>query len=189
MKDNPKLIHVLRSVTNSTINEYILRNNVKEDDIILRQYDGIITTRLLRETTNRYIPLELRKTFQHMIISIDRNMYIGFDGSKTSVKGVPNNYDAMIEVYQRIAKINYMNKSMIFTTLQKIKDDIFTAENPLLFAIPNNDNYIVYLKKYGESQISENMINVMDIDDIDRERYFDFYIKPFFKSIVKEFSK
>ena len=189
MKDNPKLIHVLRSVTNSTINEYILRNNIKEDDIILRQYDGIITTKLLRETTNRYIPLELRKSFQHMIISIDRNMYIAFDGVKTSVKGVPNNYEEMNGIYNRIAKINYINKSSIFSSLQKIKDDIFTEKNPILFAIPNNDSYIVYLKKYGESKISESIINVMDIDDIDKERYFTFFILPFFKSIVKEFSK
>jgi len=147
MKDNPKLIHILRSITNSTISEYILRNELKDNEIILRQYDGIITTKPLNETTERYMSLELRCIIQHMIISIDRNMYLAFDGSKEIIKGVPNTYEKIEEVYSKILHINFLNKTGIFLSMQKIKNKIIMSEDPLLFAIPiNNDQNIVYLK-------------------------------------------
>ena len=38
-----------------------------------------------------------------------------------------------------------------------------------------------------DTQVSNTMVRVMDTEDIDKQKYFDFYIKPFFKSIVKEF--
>lgn len=187
MKMNPKLTHVLRSVTTSTINEYILRNDIKEDDIILRQYDGLILTRTLKETVDRYIPLDLREMFQYMIISIDRSMYIALTSSNIKVKGVPNSYESMNKIYRKLLNINFMNKSSIFTSLQKIKDSVLNSEDPNLFAIPNGDQYTIYFKKYEELKIGKSTINLIDVDDIDKNKYFDFYIKPFIKSIVKEF--
>ena len=188
MKDNPRMTHVLRSVTNSTLSEYITRNNLKDEEIVTRQYDGIITTRPLTETTDRYIPLELRSLYQNMIISINRDMYIAFDGMKTIVKGVPHLYEGMEDIYDKISKINFMSKSAIFSTMQNIKDEILTSEDPYLYAIPTTDDKsIIYLLRYGDTQISNTMVRVMDTDDIDKMKYFEDYIKPFFKSIVKEF--
>jgi hypothetical protein len=190
MRDNPKLTNVLRTVTNSTISEYILRNGLKDEDIILRQYDGIITTKPLKETTDRYIPLELRRLIQHMIISIDRDMYIAFDGNKTIVKGVPNSYEKMEEIYEKVVKINFLNKTGIFSAMQRLKNEIITSEDPFLYAIPENEHsYTIYMKKYGEIEISKPTIRLMDTNDIDKVKYFEYYLRPFFKSITKEFLK
>ena len=190
MKKNPKITNVLRTVTTSTINEYILRNDLKEDEIILRQYDGIITSRSLKGTTDRYIPLELRGMIQHMIISIDRDMYIAYDGNKTIVKGVPNSYEKLEEFYSKIVKINFLNKTGIFSSMQRLKNEMITSDDPFLYAIPiDEDRYTIYMKKYGEIEISKPTIRLMDTNDIDKVKYFEYYIRPFFKSITKEFLK
>jgi hypothetical protein len=187
MRDNPKLTSVLRDITNSTISEYLERNEVLNDDLIIRQYDGIITKRLLRET-DRYIPIELRNVFEIFIISIDRNMYIARDKDEIVVKGVPYKYDEMNNYYKKILKINYLDKVMIFKTLQKIKDEILNSDDPMLFCIPSEENkFNVFLKKYGEVEISKPTARILNTDDIDKQKYFDFYIRPFTESLILEF--
>ena len=63
MRKNPKLTSILRNTTRSIIDEYITRNNIQENDIILRQYDGIIITKTLKETNVNSIPLNIVKSF------------------------------------------------------------------------------------------------------------------------------
>jgi hypothetical protein len=72
--------------------------------------------------------------------------------------------------------------------MQNIKNEILTSTNPLLYCIPSGENkYNIFLKQYGQFEISETLIKILDTSDIDRQRYFDFYIQPFFDSITVEF--
>jgi len=80
MRDNPKLTTILRTTTESIIDELISRNNIKEEEIVLRQYDGIMTKKYLKDLDFGHIPLSLRKTFEIFISSYNRNMYIAKDG-------------------------------------------------------------------------------------------------------------
>lgn len=189
MRKNPKLTSLLRSTTKSIINEYISRNNIKEDDIILRQYDGIIITKRLTETNIHHVPLNIRKHFLIFISSIDRRTYIALDDSnQITVKGVSFRYDEMDNIYKQICKINYANKDSIFRNLQRIKDHFMKSNNAKLFGIPlSNGKTNIFLKGYGEMEISERTLKVIDTDDIDKERYFQLYIVPFTKSIITEF--
>ena len=187
MAKNPRISSMLRNVTNSIIDDYISKNNIKLEEIILRQYDGIIITRMLREKTNQEIPLELRTVFQSFISSIDRKMYIAFDGSRETIKGVPFRYERMDGIYRKILKINFLNKASVFRSLEKIKTDFYKSDDASLFCIPTNDKFNVFLKMYGQIEISKQTIKLLGTDDIDKKRYFDFYIKPFTKSIVTEF--
>jgi hypothetical protein len=189
MRKNPKLTSILRTTTRSIIDEYILRNNITDDDIILRQYDGIIITKTLAETDIHHVPLNIRKHFQIFISSIDRQKYIAFDSEfKTSIKGVPFRYNAIDKIYDQICRINYANKDSIFRNLQRIKDKFINSNNPKLFGVPlKNGKVNVFLKGYGEMEISPQTLKIMDTDDIDKDRYFKFYIQPFTKSIVVEF--
>jgi len=188
MRDNPKLTSVIRTTTESIINEYILRNKVSENDIIIRQYDGFITSKLLKETTDQYLPLDLKTVFSVFIISSDRTMFIATDGNQTSIKGIPYRYDEMDKIYKKILFINYANKSSIFIELQKIKDEIFNSTNYLLYCIPTEKGkFNVFFKKYGQLEVSSSAAKIIDTNDIDKEKYFDFYIKLFFDSIVIEF--
>lgn len=188
MKQNPRFVNVLRSQTNYLIDEYLLRNQVKDEELILRQYDGIIVTRTLTEEIGGYIPLELRLMFEIFIISIDRSKYIAFDGNEVIIKGVPYKYERINQIYEKIVKINFNIPSRIFKRLQEIKDEIMFSKDPELFCIPiENEKYNVFLKEYGSLEITKQTMKMMEIDDIDRQKYFDFYIKPFTKSIVVEF--
>ena len=189
MKKNPRLTSLLRNTTRSIIDEYIERNNVTEDEIVIRQYDGLILTRGLQETNLGSIPLNRRKFFEVFISSIDRTKYISKDSlTNVSVKGVPFRYPNIDTIYGKICKLNFAKKGAIFRGLQKIKDDFFNSEDPNLFGVPlKNGKFNIFLKRYGELQVSEQTLKIMDTDDIDKERYFDFYIVPFTKSITYEF--
>lgn len=189
MRDNPRITSLLRNTTNSLIDEYIMVNEIKEDEIILRQYDGIITTKVLSTTDLNNMPLDYRHHFEIFICSFDKKMYIArasnFD---IIIKGVPFRYEQIDRIYEQICKINYANKTSIFKSLQRIKDKFMKDYNPNLFGIPINDKKVnIFLKEYGEIEISKSALRIMDINDIDRERYFKFYIEPFTKSIVAEF--
>ena len=69
MKYNSNLTNVIRNTTESLIDEYILRNKISDDNIIIRQYDGFITTKPLVLTTTQYLPIELQSIFSVFIIS------------------------------------------------------------------------------------------------------------------------
>lgn len=187
MKNNERITSLLRNTTESVIYNYIKRNNLRDDELILKQYDGIIVTRPLREVEGE-IPLDFRSHFIDFIISFDRKRYLAFDGYNVSIKGVPFRYKRIDEILEKIARINFLNKTTIFVSMQKIYNDFINSKDPLLFCIPSiEDKYNVFLKEYGEIEITEQTTRIMNTDDIDKQRYFDFYIKPFTKSIILEF--
>jgi len=189
MRDNPRLTSLLRNKTKSTIDEYVLKNNVIEDEIVIRQYDGLILTRGLRETNVNEIPLDMRRNFEIFIMSFDRSQYIARDSrGKTTIKGVAFRYPEIDQLYEKICRINFSSKSAVFKMLHKIKTDFLNSSNPFLFGVPlKNGNFNIYLKAYGELEVSKPTLKIMDTDDIDKQKYFDLYITPFTKSIVIEF--
>jgi len=189
MRKNPRLTSVLRNTTSSIIDEYIRRNKVQDDEIVIRQYDGLILNRGLQETNIGNIPLNKRKFYQIFICSIDRSKYISLDNAfKTSVKGVPFRYPHIDAIYEKICKLNFGKKGAIFRGLQIIKDNFLNSNDSKLFGVPlKNGKFNIFLTRYGEMQVSEQTLKIMDTDDIDKQRYFDFYIIPFTKSIVYEY--
>jgi hypothetical protein len=188
MRDNPKLTSIIRSTTESIIDEYILRNKISNQDLIIRQYDGFITTKLLKENITQYLPIELRVIFSVFIISSDRTMFIATDGNQISLKGISNRYDEIDKIYKKVLFINYANKESIFISLEDIKDEILNSTNPWLYCIPSGDKkFHVFLKQYGSFEISDTMVKIIDTNDIDKEKYFEYYLRPFFESIVIEF--
>jgi len=191
MRKNPQLTSTLRSTTKSIIDEYISRNNIKKEEIILRQYDGIIITKILKENNINHIPLALQKQFQIFISSIDRKKYIAYDSQyNISIKGVSYRYKEMDKIYLQLCKLNYANKSSIFRNLQRIKDKFMESKDVKLFAIPTDDGkFTIFLNGYGELKTTSQTLHILDPQDIDRDKYFKFYIEPFTKSITIEFLK
>jgi len=188
LRDNPKLTSILRDITISTISEYLIRNNVPDSDIIIRQYDGIILKNILQVTTDKYLPLELQSVYQSFLISSNRQMYIATDSRNCSIKGVSHRYPEMDNMLKKIINLNFLNKNSIFRGLQNIKDELYSSEEASLFCIPKDKNHkTVFMKNYGEITISNNLSKNLDTADIDRSVYYDFYIKPFSESICIEF--
>lgn len=187
MKNNPRLTTTLRTTTISIINEYIKRNNIKPEELILNAYDGIIVTRRLTETTDSYIPIELRDYYEYMLIGFSRQKYLAKTYDKVEIKGVSHRYSEMDSMFKKLLSLNFANKTSLFKGLQRIKDEIFTSTNVRLYCIPtSNGKYSIFLKGYGETHISKSMIKILDTTDIDREIYFDIYLREFCESIVLE---
>jgi len=191
MRDNQKLVSIIRKTTESIINEYLTINDLTNDDLIIRQYDGFLTQKNLK-ITSISIPLELKSFFIHMILSFDRKSYLAYDGKDVVIKGVAKKYNGINKILSKVAQMNFINREVIFTTLQKIKDEFLQSDDPFIFAIPideTNDRYSIYIKKYGDIEVSKGIIDSIDTNDIDKKRYYDFYIAKFAKSIVLEFMK
>lgn len=188
MRENPRITSLLRTTTESIINDYINMNNIKDDDIIIRQYDGLILKKKLDVTNIGHIPLEMREVFYYFISSINRRSYIATNAEqKVKVKGVPHRYKAMDGIYRKLCLLLNTSSEDIFQKLKYIKDEFFTSENPELFGIPaKNGKFNIFLLGYGELEVSLSTLKIMDTDDVDREKYFKFYIEPFTKSIVHE---
>jgi hypothetical protein len=191
MRESSDLSKKLRDTTNLIIDTYINENQIVENDIILRQYDGLILTKPLHTINGALLPLDLRKLFQIFISSINRKMYIAFTNTeKTTVKGVPNRYEKMNQYYTKLCKIALLSsKPGIFKSLQEIKNEILESKDPYLFAIPTekNNKYVVFLKEYGEVEVSSSTLGIIETDDIDKIRYFQKYILPFTKTLTFEF--
>jgi len=187
MKKYPNLINILRKITEATVNDFILKNKVVDSDIITRQYDGLLLTpvKILDHETS----LKLRDIYLNFIISSDRNSYIAINNkNEITAKGIANKYGQMNYFYSKILKINFLSKESIFRSLQRIRDELINNEDPEIFCIPiSNEYYEIILLKYGRMKISETVIQMIDCNDIDKEIYFDKYLKPFFNSIVIEF--
>ena len=190
MQKNPRLTEFLRSTTISLIDAYISANDINENDIVIRQYDGLLLTKLLHRNNIQEIPLNLRKTFDVFITSIDRNMYIAIDTMQNvSIKGIPFRYPHMDQVYKKVCQLNFGNKPGLFKGLEKIKRLILDSNDVNLFAIPTkNDKLSIFLRRYGEMEVSPGTVKLVDTDEIDKRRYFDIYISPFTKSIVAQYA-
>lgn len=66
MKENPRITSLLRGTTESIINDYININNIQDDEIVIRQYDGLILTRPLHVTNIGHIPLEQKASIKNI---------------------------------------------------------------------------------------------------------------------------
>lgn len=188
MKENPRITSILRDTTNNLITEYLNINNIKSDSVVTIQYDGFISTKPLKEL-NLYIPLELRTIYNILIISNDRSKYIALDyNGNLDVKGVAHKYTEMDKIYRKILEINFTSKKVIFENLQKIKNEILFGEDVKLYGIPTDDNnYNIIFNGYGIIPISQSAITMIDPTDIEKEKYFDVYVRPFTESICFEY--
>lgn len=190
MREDSNLSKKLRSTTDSIIDTYITENKIDVSNIVLRQYDGLILNKQLLTITGALLPLDLRKVFQMFISSIDRKMYIALTNEeKTVIKGVSNKYDAMNYYYTKLCRTALLgSKPGIFKNLQEIKNEILTSKKPQLFAIPAGEKkFVIFLKEYGEVEVSSSTLNIIETDDIDKVRYFQKYLLPFTKTLTFEF--
>lgn len=190
MGQNENIKTFLRNTTKNVLDKFIYENGIKNEDIILRQYDGIMSHKYINLEDSNDIQPKLRSQFEYMLISYDLNSYIAKDiiNNKIIIKGVPHLYDYIEEYYEKILNINFACKSSIFKTLEKLKNEFYLSENSKNFGIPmNDDKYIIYLKEYGEYSVTKQTMNIIDPDEIDKKKYFNLFIKPFNKSIMKEF--
>lgn len=164
---------------------YLQYNEIDDEDVIFRQKDGFILKKLLPKN-NLYIEMKLRHMLSLMFIDVDRTKMIYFDeNDNIHVKGVKYYYDKLNDVYSKFLHLNFYDKSVLCTQLQFIKNDFINSEDKLLFGINGDDIQYTFILKNGKN-IRTYDPDFVDICDIDRIKYFNFYIKPFTDAIFRE---
>ena len=109
MRDNPRITEILRETTNNLISDYISRNDIEKDQIIVRQYDGFISTKRLKRIDGS-IPLDLRSIFEKFISSIDKDKYLALDEKRnTVIKGISHKNSKIDTLYTKILNFNFLN--------------------------------------------------------------------------------
>jgi hypothetical protein len=191
MRDDKTTKSRLRETTKQIIDDYIEFNELLEEDIIIRQYDGLITKKRLLETNKSILPIALQNRYDLVLISIDRNKYIAFDNlkKKVKIKGVPNLYKGIETYYKRLIRIvDIENKTRVLDNLQKLKSDFSNEKDINIFAIPtdNEEEVEIIFKSFGQIKIKRNTLYYMIDDEIDKNFYYDFYLHSFIQSIVLE---
>jgi len=181
---NPNLQKYLQETADSIIDYYIFNNNLIEENIIVRQRDGFIITKLLKDNDS-IMKLDFREHISFMLITLDRRKYITVsEQNGVTVKGVPNNYTGIMKVYDKFKNLNMYNKKGLFKQLSKLKQYIFECDDIDVFTIDKNDKKLLLIKKYGVIEIKKGVYSTKSID---REKYYQFYIKEFVDSLILSF--
>jgi len=188
MGQNKVISNILKETTNNIISEYIKRNELKDNNIILRQYDGFLSNKLLKNR-DLYLPLELRNIFTKMIISVDKTKFIALTNkNELIIKGIADLYKKLNEIYRKLLEINYVSKIEIFKGIENIKEYIYQSDDIELFCIPYDDlHYRLFFYEYGEIKINKNSINLIDSNDIQKSKYLEIYLYDFVKGLVMDF--
>jgi hypothetical protein len=186
MRDNERISTFLRTTTNSVIDVYLKNSNITNEDLITRQYDGVITSKPIRNSDS-FLDLQLKAIFNVFIISSDRNKYIATNYKDYLFKGISNRYNEVDFIYKKILNINFASKYAIFERLKEIKYEVLNSKNHLLYCIPTENNFNIILKDFGQTEISKSISRLFNLDDLNREWYFNHYIRPFTESITIEF--
>ncbi len=189
MRDNPNITKLLRSTTKELIDGYIKDNEIKSEDILLRQYDGLLLRKPIVFLSSQKINLTLKNYYSKFLISISRDSFIADNGSEIIIKGVPNLYPQMYDEISKIIKINFSNKNSIASSLKRMKEQLYTNDIDIFLVPISEIKYKVFLKKMGGFEISDSAIKLgmIEIENIDVDLYFELYFLPFFKSIVMHF--
>jgi hypothetical protein len=182
--NNENLSSFLMNSAENLVDFYLDKNNVKEEEIILTQRDGFITTKIL-DNTDEFITMKYRGHISPMIISPDRNSYLSIINEEISVKGISHMYKKLDMIYNKFVNLNLFDKKVLFGQLDYIKKSFIESKNKELFMISCDDQFAIITKKYGNLIVQNS--DIFDIEDINKTYYYEHYFMPFLKSIYLEY--
>lgn len=168
---------------------YLQYNEIDDEDIIFRQKDGFIIKKMLVQN-NLYIEMKLRHILSLMFIDVNRDKMIYFDeDDNIQVKGVRHYYEKLNDIYLKFLNLNFYDKKCLSVQLQDIKKSVIESNDKFLFGINDESVQYTFILKNGKN-IRTYDVDFVDIDEIDRYKYFEFYFKPFLDAIfIEEFCK
>jgi hypothetical protein len=185
-KDNPQLSKFLIDSAESLINYYLRTNNILEEQVILRQRDGVILTKKL-EILDQTMPISLRSIISKMIITLDRNKYLAIHSNgQIEVKGISNK-TIDTSFYNMFKNLDFSNRKQLFLGLEKIRQNILKSENLLWFTEEKDDLYLLRIIGEGIVKLNKSSLKIIDIKDIDKNYLWTNLIWPFAESCIIHF--
>ena len=186
IKKFPRVGKLLRKMTISVVDNYIHINNINKSDIILRQYDSLFLKRPMK-IVNTSVEMPLRHIFDKMVFSTNKKGYVGLTNkNKVIIKGISNRYPNMDEYLKKFIRFNFSSKKTTLIALQKLKNNLLDSNDYRDFLIPNGKNSFTICKKYGQIEIKKSFLKIMDLDEIDKIKFYNIYLKPFIQSLIFE---
>jgi len=184
-RKNPQLSTYLNESIKDLTDFYIQYNDISDDDVVFRQKDGFILRKMLARN-DLFIEMKLRHMLTLMFIDVNREKMVYFDeDGKIDVKGVRHHYDKLDEVYNKFYNLNFYNKRDLCIQLQDIRDTVVNGKDKLLYGINDDDVQYTFVLKNGKA-IKTYDPDFVELDEIDREKYFNVYFKPFLSAIFME---
>ncbi len=182
-KQNPRIARYLLENTNGIVQYYIDKNSVKDEEIVVRQRDGLILTRPLEDTTSS-MPLEYRSFISMMIITMDRKwfMLIKSNGD-VSVKGVPNK-PVDTGFYNMFRNLGFGNKKTLASGMEKMRRSLFNSSKSRWFAFEKDNEFQIPIKGMGIVKVSKSGVLHLDPEEIDKHIIWDKYIWPFCQPLL-----
>jgi hypothetical protein len=178
--NNENLSGFLMNSADQLVNFYLSENNISDDEIIITQRDGFIIKQML-DNNDEFIKMEFRGCIDFIIINMDRTMYLAISDDIIDIKGLPHNYPYLKKIYKKFIDLNFYNKKVLFSQLNSIKYDVLNGLDKKLYLIPRGDRFSVVTKSIGTIEISDE--GIINIDEIDKYKYYKHYFKPFLDAI------
>jgi len=184
---NSNLGSFLNESVNNLTDFYLEYNEIDDNDVIFRQKDGFIITKMLAKN-NLYIEMKLRHMLSLLFIDINRQSMVYFDeNNDIEIKGVRHYYKALKNIYSKFIDLDFYNKKTLTIQLKNIRDNVVLSKDKFLFAIENDDNEYTFILK-NQRQIKTYDVDFVDLEEIDKVKYFNYYFKPFLDAIyIEEF--
>ena len=164
---------------------YLQYNEIDDEDVIFRQKDGFIITKMLAKN-DMFIEMKLRHMLSLLFIDIHRQSMIYFDeNDNIEVKGVRHFYDKLKDIFIKFKDFDFYNKRTLSLQMQDIKNNVVNSKDKLLFGIDDDDVRYTFILKNGK-QIKTYDPDFVELSEIDTYKYFNYYFKPFLDSIFIE---
>jgi len=186
-RDNPKLAKYLSRCIASILDFYLLRNQIKKEDIVLRQKDGIFLKKKLEIHNDSLLSLDFKYLASTMIFGERVSQYLALTSTnKIILKGV-NNRPLDLSFFHRFLYFNYGNKNQLANQLENFRYEFFKGTNIMCYTNFNKSKqiYLVPILKYGIMKFSNSsVLKSLDIQDIDKNQIWDKTIFPFIRSLL-----
>ena len=183
--DNPNFQKYLQETSESIIDYYLFENRLSVDEIILKQRDGFIITRLLDDNSS-VMKIDFREHVNWFIMTPDRTKYMTIsDDIGVTVKGMPNQYTGIQKMYDKFKDLNFYNKKGLFRQLKSLKDGFFTSEDMDVFTIVKDGKKLIISRRHGLLEIKPGL--AFSGRTVDKQKYYDLYLREFIDSLILQF--
>lgn len=183
-RENPAIKTFINSQMKSLIELYIRENKLNPEEIVWRQKDGFIITRVL-EIDNITVELTFRDYVSKLISSMKRDkVLIIYGNNKIDIKGFSNK-PIDLSFFDLFLKIDFSNKKKILYGCDYIRELFFKSDNIKWFTRESKEKELtIPLKGDILLNVNKSMLSSIDPNDVDKKVIFEMYIYPFFQTLL-----
>lgn len=183
-KNNFLLKDFLASSVKRLLNLYIVENQLTDEDIVWKQKDGFIVTKVLN-SNNITLPITLKNNISKLIKTMDNNkLLILYTNNVIDIKGLANK-PMDISFYNLLLDIDFSNRKKVLEGCEYIRQTFYKSNNIKWFVRESKDGTLTIPMK-GDCLLTVNKSALMNIDinDVDKEIIYNNYIYPFFQTLL-----